>query len=69
MKGNIWTVAVTAIFLGVMLQAADLSYDSGAGGMTGEVAQLLGPLGAIIGVVFVVSAAGAFITIFSGGSY
>jgi len=67
MRGNMWVVAVTAIFLGLLLPA--VSGAGGAGSTTDAVRNLLAPIGGMIGILFVAVCAGAFLNWFSGGGF
>jgi len=67
MRGNIWMVAVVAIFLGLLLPA--VSGAGGGGSTTTAINDLLAPIGGMIGVLFVAVCAGAFINWFSGGGF
>ena len=67
MRGNMWMVAVVAIFLGLLLPA--VSGAGGSGATTTAISDLLAPIGAIIGTLFVAVCAGAFLNWFSGGGF
>jgi hypothetical protein len=62
-----WMVAVVAIFLGLLLPA--VSAAGGDGSTTSAISDLLAPIGGMIGVMFVVVCAGAFLNWFSGGGF
>jgi len=67
MRGDIWMVAVVAIFLGLLLPAVS---GAGAGGSTTTaISDVLAPFGEFIGVMFVVVCAGAFLNWWSGGGF
>lgn len=67
MRGNMWMVAVVAIFLGLFLPA--VSGAGGSGSTTTAISDLLSPVGGMIGILFVAVCAGAFLNWFSGGGF
>lgn len=67
MRGNMWMVAVVAIFLALLLPA--VSSAGGDGSTTDAIRTLLAPIGSMIGVLFVAVCAGAFLKFWSGGGF
>lgn len=67
MRGNMWMVAVVAIFLALLLPA--VSGAGGDGSTTDAIRNLLSPIGSMIGVLFVAVCAGAFLKFWSGGGF
>jgi len=68
MKGSIWAVIVFGVFGGLLLPVVNLG-QTGSGQTSTNIAELFAWMPTVVGTMFVVVAAAAFLNWFSGGGF